>query len=47
MLISVLWRTEMDFLVVNDFILKKTDQPDWKTGQNGWTNLKWINNEIE
>ncbi len=23
-------RTEMDFLVINDFILKKTDQPDWE-----------------
>jgi len=23
-------RTEMDELVVNDFILKKTDQPDWQ-----------------
>jgi len=23
-------RTEMDYLVVNDFILKKTDQPDWE-----------------
>jgi carbamoyltransferase len=22
-------RTEMDYLVVNDFLLKKTDQPDW------------------
>ena len=22
-------RTEMDYLVVNDFIFKKTDQPDW------------------
>ena len=29
-------RTEMDFLVVNNFILKKTDQPDW--GNRG----KWI-----
>jgi carbamoyltransferase len=23
-------RTEMDYLVVNDFLLKKTDQPDWE-----------------
>lgn len=23
-------RTEMDYLIVNDFILKKTDQPDWQ-----------------
>ncbi|MHC5056325.1 MAG: carbamoyltransferase family protein [Planctomycetota bacterium] len=23
-------RTEMDYLVVNDFILKKTEQPDWE-----------------
>ncbi|MBN1158623.1 MAG: carbamoyltransferase [Bacteroidales bacterium] len=23
-------RTEMDYLVVNDFFLKKTDQPDWE-----------------
>jgi carbamoyltransferase len=23
-------RTEMDYLVVNNFILKKTDQPDWE-----------------
>ncbi|MFO7810656.1 MAG: carbamoyltransferase [Candidatus Delongbacteria bacterium] len=23
-------RTEMDYLVVNDFIMKKTDQPDWE-----------------
>lgn len=23
-------RTEMDYLVVNDFLLKKTDQPDWR-----------------
>jgi len=29
-------RTEMDYLVVNDFILKKTDQPDWKNKE------KWM-----
>lgn len=29
-------RTEMDYLVVNDFILKKTDQPDWENRD------KWI-----
>jgi carbamoyltransferase len=28
-------RTEMDYLVVNDFILKKTDQPDWEN-RNKW-----------
>jgi len=29
-------RTEMDYLVVNDFILKKTEQPDWENRE------KWI-----
>ena len=29
-------RTEMDYLVVNNFILKKTDQPDWQNRE------KWI-----
>ena len=29
-------RTEMDILVINDFILKKTDQPDWENRE------KWI-----
>jgi len=29
-------RTEMDYLVVNNFILKKTDQPDWKNKE------KWM-----
>jgi carbamoyltransferase len=29
-------RTEMDFLVVNNFILKKTDQPDWENRE------KWL-----
>ena len=29
-------RTEMDYLVVDDFILKKTDQPDWQNRE------KWI-----
>ena len=29
-------RTEMDYLVVNDFLLKKTDQPDWEDRE------KWI-----
>jgi carbamoyltransferase len=29
-------RTEMDYLVVNDFLLKKTDQPDWENRE------KWI-----
>lgn len=29
-------RTEMDCLVVNDFILKKTDQPDWENRE------KWM-----
>ena len=29
-------RTEMDYLVVNDFILKKTDQPDWENRE------KWM-----
>jgi carbamoyltransferase len=29
-------RTEMDYLVVNNFILKKTDQPDWENRE------KWI-----
>jgi len=29
-------RTEMDYLVVNDFILKKSDQPDWENRD------KWI-----
>jgi carbamoyltransferase len=28
-------RTEMDYLIVNDFILKKTDQPDWEN-RNKW-----------
>jgi carbamoyltransferase len=29
-------RTEMDYLVVNNFILKKTEQPDWQNRE------KWI-----
>ncbi len=29
-------RTEMDYLVVNDFLLRKTDQPDWENRE------KWI-----
>lgn len=29
-------RTEMDYLVVNDFILKKTDQPGWENRE------KWV-----
>lgn len=29
-------RTEMDYLVVNDYLLKKTDQPDWENRD------KWI-----
>ncbi len=29
-------RTEMDYLVINNFILKKTDQPDWQNRE------KWI-----
>lgn len=29
-------RTEMDYLVVNNFLLKKTDQPDWENRE------KWI-----
>jgi carbamoyltransferase len=29
-------RTEMDYLVVNDFLLKKTEQPDWENRE------KWI-----
>ncbi len=29
-------RTEMDYLVVNDFLLKKTDQPDWENRE------KWM-----
>lgn len=29
-------RTEMDYLVVDDFLLKKTDQPDWENRE------KWI-----
>jgi carbamoyltransferase len=29
-------RTEMDYLVVNDFLLKKTDQPDWQNRE------KWM-----
>jgi carbamoyltransferase len=29
-------RTEMDYLVVNDFILKKSDQPDWENRE------KWM-----
>ncbi len=29
-------RTEMDYLVVNDFLLKKTEQPDWQNRE------KWI-----
>ena len=29
-------RTEMDYLVVNNFILKKTDQPDWENRE------KWM-----
>ena len=28
-------RTEMDYLVVNDFLLKKTEQPDWEN-RNKW-----------
>lgn len=31
-------RTEMDYLVINNFILKKTDQPDWENRN------KWIEN---
>jgi carbamoyltransferase len=29
-------RTEMDYLVVNDFLLRKTDQPDWENRE------KWM-----
>ena len=29
-------RTEMDYLVVNDYVLRKTDQPDWENRQ------KWM-----
>jgi len=29
-------RTEMDYLAVNDFLLKKTDQPDWENRE------KWM-----
>jgi carbamoyltransferase len=29
-------RTEMDYLVINDFILKKIDQPDWENKEK-WT----------
>ena len=29
-------RTEMDYLIVNDFVLKKTDQPDWENRE------KWM-----
>lgn len=29
-------RTEMDYLVVNDFVLKKTEQPDWENRE------KWM-----
>jgi carbamoyltransferase len=28
-------RTEMDYLIVNNFVLKKTDQPDWEN-RNKW-----------
>jgi carbamoyltransferase len=28
--------TEMDYLVINNFILKKTSQPDWQNRE------KWI-----
>ncbi len=33
-------RTEMDFLVINDFILKKTDQPDWDNTEKYIVNFK-------
>jgi carbamoyltransferase len=29
-------RTEMDYLVINDLFLKKTDQPDWENRE------KWM-----
>lgn len=29
-------RTEMDYLVINDYLLKKTDQPDWENKE------KWL-----
>ncbi len=29
-------RTEMDYLAINDFLLKKTDQPDWENRE------KWM-----
>ena len=33
-------RTEMDYLIVNDFILKKTDQPDWEN-RDKWNKEKF------
>lgn len=33
-------RTEMDYLVVNDFILKKTDQPDWENKEKWMEDFK-------
>jgi carbamoyltransferase len=33
-------RTEMDYLVVNNFILKKTDQQDWKNREKWIVNFK-------
>lgn len=33
-------RTEMDYLVVNNFILKKTDQPDWENRERWMEKFK-------
>jgi carbamoyltransferase len=33
-------RTEMDYLVVNDFILKKTEQPDWENREKWMVKFK-------
>jgi carbamoyltransferase len=33
-------RTEMDYLVVNDFILKKTEQPDWENRERWMEKFK-------
>jgi carbamoyltransferase len=33
-------RTEMDYLVVNNFLLKKTDQPDWENREKWMVKFK-------
>ena len=39
--------TEMDYLVINDFVYNKTEQPHWNNKEKWMVKFRWINYEKE